>query len=232
MAWHGLLNGTLRGVEYLPTSYWLERISEVSKTTQAIAPGCPAELNGKTLQLKTRHTLDKGHRKRSDCNWPENSLPAGSFSGAGRWYAGEKINPERRRHQWSYPVLDPEGYKTELPGMTCLLRHEGSGGWSITFWLDLGPATQEGIHDWCCKPGQKSKAWEVKIAFSAFIFTPTVQCYSSYINSLSQGSGTFWKREAERARSRRMGEALRNGVLCLPEDHCTPTHYSLASVQG
>lgn len=47
------------------TSYCLERFPEAHKITQVtgIALGCPLELDGKTLLLKTGFVLRTGHRE-------------------------------------------------------------------------------------------------------------------------------------------------------------------------
>lgn len=53
---------------YLPTSYCLERIPEVSKTTQAVGLGCPPELNGKTptAEDKTQFGYRKQKKKKKN----------------------------------------------------------------------------------------------------------------------------------------------------------------------
>lgn len=149
MDWHGLLDETPRaGCGLPPHELLVEEESGISETTRAIALdlGCPPELNAKTPLLKTKHTLWWGRKLRLQQTW--NSPPCRLV-----WW-----------HQWSPPALDSECSEMYLPGKMWLRCNSGLKvvGVGNHFLIRFAACPQEGIQDWYYKPGQKSKAREIR----------------------------------------------------------------------
>lgn len=62
-----------------------------------------------------------------------------------------------------YSAVDPACYRNDLPGKLSPLiqqRHACYGS-NHHFWFNVKPTSQEGIHSWYCKPGQKPKVRKV-----------------------------------------------------------------------
>lgn len=105
---------------YLPTRYCLERTQRSLKQHKLLVLVTPPELNGKTLLLKTKHTLNTGHIKKNqvatDLEIP--SLLA-HFIVLEEDTQGEDI--PREKTSMVLTSAGPDGYETDPPGKTRLL---------------------------------------------------------------------------------------------------------------
>lgn len=85
----------------------MRSVPEISKTMQAILIlVCPSELGGKTLLLKTPHTLATGHRKARLITGQEASSWPSSYTGL-----GSSIQATGRKSTPVLPSCEPDALR-------------------------------------------------------------------------------------------------------------------------
>lgn len=105
---------------YLPTRDDLERIQRSPKQHKLLVLLTPPELNGKTLLLKTKHTLNTGYIYIKKKNQVATDLEMSSLLGHFRVLEDGTQGGDIPRKKTSMVLTSagPEGYNTDLPGRT------------------------------------------------------------------------------------------------------------------